>query len=199
MCVIPTAISSRSDNILKQRSTVSKTMPVKLPNDDVSDQDPDSGLILAVGWPALTIMRRRDPPFTLQKTLAHSFCLRRATIPKEWNDRPALSGKTGRGPKRLEGGSLRRLTAQHLTRSQCFLPWLHKLHLNCQTRRASSQVRARIDCWAVETKRPWRWRPACGCSRQSEAALQPTSRPGTARMKGRWLTNRRRTPGIFSG
>lgn len=72
-------------------------------------------LFLAVGRPVPTIMLRRDSSFTLRKTIAQSFCLRRATIPKEWNNRLALSGKTGRGSAvglwKLSGSGARDLFA----------------------------------------------------------------------------------------
>jgi len=131
------------------------------------------------------------------KTIARNPSFRRASIPQEWNDRPPLATKTRCGPKRPEGASLCRLTAQYPTKSRCFLPRLHDLHLTRLARPGASQVRARLGHFAVETKRPWHSHAVCGRSRRNGAGQPPTSRPGTARMMDRWMTNRRHTLGIF--
>jgi len=80
--------------------------------------------------PSLTLVRSGDSSLTLRKTIAQSFSLRRATLPQEWNNRPALSGKTPRGAKRPEGGLLCRPFAQYPTKSQRLLARLHDLPLS---------------------------------------------------------------------
>jgi hypothetical protein len=154
---------------------------------------------LADGGPSLTIVWSRESSLRLRKTIAQSFSLRRATIPQEWNHRPALSGKTRHGPKRHEEGLLCRPTAQYPTKNQLFLPRLHDLPLHRLARPASSQVRATLRYWAVETKRPSHSHVACGRSRWNAAARLPTSRQAPGCRTDKWTTNRRRTPGISSG
>ena len=88
-------------------------------------------------------------------------------------------------PKPTEGGPLSRFSSQDPTKGQYFLHRLHELHSNLIIRPAFSQDRTWLGHLALETKRLWRSRPACGRSRQSEAVLPPTSRLGTVRAKGR--------------
>lgn len=72
-----------------------------------------------LGWASLTEMPARNMPSVLRKTIAQSLSLRGATIPHEWNDRPAHCTKPEREPTRPEGGSLRHLTGRNPTKSHC--------------------------------------------------------------------------------